>query len=52
MTYFVETGIFYFIVLLYGLAFTIDDDLRPSRKYIIFLTLLVGAYEMYIHYHP
>ena len=52
MTYFVETGIFYFIVMLYGLAFTIDDDLRPSRKYIIFLTLLFGAYEMYIHFHP
>ena len=52
MTYFVETGIFYFIILLYGLAFTIDDDLKPSRLYIIPLTFIFGFYELYIHYNP
>lgn len=51
-TYFVEAGIFYFIILLYGLAFTIDDDLKPSRKYILLLTFVFGFYEMYMHYNP
>ena len=38
--------------MLYGLAFTIDDDLRPARKFIIPLTFLFGAYEFYIHFYP
>ena len=38
--------------MLYGLAFTIDDDLKPSRKYILPLTFMFGFYELYIHYYP
>lgn len=51
-SYFVETGIFYFVILLYSISFTIDDDLRPARKYLLPLILLFGGYELFIHFHP
>ena len=51
-SYFVEAGIYYFVVTLYALSFTIDEDLRPARKYILPLIIIFGAYEMFIHFHP
>lgn len=47
-----ETAIFYFIALLYFIAFTIDDKLRPSRKILLPITLAFGFYEFYIHWFP
>lgn len=43
-TYYVEAGIYYFIVLLYALAYTIDDDMRPARKYLLPLIFLFAGY--------
>lgn len=34
-TYYVEAGVYYFIVLLYVLAYTIEDDMKPARKVLL-----------------
>ena len=52
MVYGFETAIFYFIALLYFIAFTIDDKVRPSRKILLPLTLIFALYEFYIHWYP
>ena len=48
-TYYVETGIFYFIAFLYILAFTLDNDSKTSRKVMLTLTLSFLLYELYMH---
>ena len=37
------------MAFLYGLAFTIDDDMKPARKYIILITTIFAAYEYFMH---
>lgn len=51
-TYYVEAGIYYFITLLYSLAFTADDDMKPSRKILIPLIIIFALYEALMHTHP
>ena len=51
-TFYVELGIFYFIALLYVLAFTLDEEGQPARKYMVLLVLAALGYEYYIHEHP
>ena len=43
-SYYVETGIFYFITLLYILAFTLDSDSKKSRMFMLALTISFGLY--------
>jgi hypothetical protein len=43
---------FYLIALLYFIAFTIDDKLRPLRKLLLPLTILFFGYEYFIHENP
>lgn len=45
-------GIFYLITILYVLAFTLESELKPSRKYLIPLILLFFGYEWYIYNNP
>ena len=48
-TYFVETGIFYFICCLYILAFTMDNTSNAPRWITLAMTLSFLAYEIYVH---
>ena len=43
---------FYFITFLYILAFTMDEETKGSRKYMLVLAVIFLAYEYYIHEHP
>lgn len=43
-TFYVELGIFYFIALLYVLAFTLDEEAQPARKYMLVLVLMALGY--------
>ena len=43
-TYYVEAGIYYFIILLYVLAYTIEDDMKPARKILLPVIILFAAY--------
>ena len=47
-----EAGIYYFIILLYVLAYTIEDDMKPARKILLPTIIMFAAYEFYIHFHP
>lgn len=51
-SYYVETGIFYFICYLYVLAFTLDSTTRTPRWIMLALTLSFLAYEFFTHEHP
>jgi hypothetical protein len=51
-TYVVETTIYYFIALLYSLAYTIEDDMRPARKFILLAIAAFAAYEAYLFHFP
>lgn len=51
-TYYVEAGVYYFIVLLYVLAYTIEDDMKPARKVLLPLIIMFAAYEFFIHFSP
>lgn len=51
-SYFVEAGIYYFVITLYALSFTIDQEMRPARKYILPLIVLFAGYEFFMHFHP
>ena len=48
-TYYVETGIFYFIAFLYILAFTLDSDTRTPRIIMLVITAAFLLYELYMH---
>ena len=48
-TYYVETGIFYFIAFLYILAFTLDSDTRRPRLIMLIITAVFLLYELYMH---
>lgn len=51
-TYYVETGIFYFITCLYILAFTLDSDSKAPRLIMLGLTLAFLASELYMQEYP
>ena len=44
MTFQVELGIFYFIAILYVLAFTLDEEAKAARKYMLALCFGTLAY--------
>ena len=48
-TYYVETGIFYFITCLYVLVFTLDSDLKAPRFISLGLTVAFLLYELCMH---
>lgn len=52
MRYYLEFGLYYFIALLFGIAFTIDEQLRPARKILLPLTLATLVYELSTHWYP
>ena len=43
-SYYVETGIFYFITFLYVLAFTLDSDTKKPRMMMLGLTIAFALY--------
>lgn len=52
ISFYVELAMFYFIALLYILAFTLDDQTKHARKLMLAITILFLAYDYYIHEHP
>lgn len=48
-SFYVELGMFYFIVILYILAFTLEEETQSARKFMLLLAIAFLAYEYYVH---
>jgi hypothetical protein len=40
---------FYFIAILYTLAFTLEEETKSARKIMLLLAILFLGYEYYVH---
>lgn len=49
LNFYVELIMFYFIAILYILAFTLEDEARKARKFMLAVALLFLAYDYYVH---
>lgn len=49
LTFYVELTMFYFITILYILAFTLDEESKKARKFMLIVALAFLAYDYYVH---
>jgi hypothetical protein len=52
VSFYVELGMFYFIAILYILAFTLEEETKYARNIMMLLAVVFLVYEYFVHSHP